>query len=361
MMTLNLNPTGANAQGAFAKAGAMRYNADMSWDILGHGWAADMLRRHIAAERLRHAYLFSGPNGVGRRMLALRFAQAINCTAPPEPGVPCGACRTCQQIDRMQQPDLIVVQSEGEGDSLKVDQVRELEHALALAPYESAYRVALLLRFEEATDGAQNALLKTLEEPNPRVVLLLTANEPENLKPTIASRCENLRLRPIPIEELARALRERENLPQEKAELIAHVAGGRPGIALRLTRDESLLAAREAWLEDFFRLLAESRRGRLKYSMRKIEKRPRDEVKSELREGLAYWLSLWRDVLLVASGSDAPLTNLDRAEQIRKLAEAAGEKKAAVLTRRLEHSFARLNTAHLQVLLDNLLLEWPRL
>ena len=122
--------------------------AGMGWDLIGHTWAADMLRQHIAADRLRHAYLFSGPQGVGRRTLALNFAQAINCPSPTAPGVPCGTCRTCQQIARMQQADLSIIQSEAEGESLKVDQVRDLQHALSLAPYESAYRVALLLRFE---------------------------------------------------------------------------------------------------------------------------------------------------------------------------------------------------------------------
>ena len=206
--------------------------AGMGWDILGHEWAAEMLQQHIAAGRLRHAYLFTGPQGVGRRTLALRFAQAVNCTNPSEAGIPCGQCRTCQQIERMQQSDLTIIQSDAEGESLKVDQVRDLQRALALAPYESTYRVALLMRFEEATEGAQNALLKTLEEPNPRVILLVTADDPDNLLLTIASRCELLRLRPMPLDELGKVLVERKGLDENKARLIAHVAGGRPGLRL---------------------------------------------------------------------------------------------------------------------------------
>lgn len=330
----------------------------MDWDILGHAWAANMLRQHIVTGGLRHAYLFSGPPGIGRRTLALRLAQAVNCTNPPEAGAPCGVCRTCQQIDRMQQADLTIVQSPAPGETLKVEQVRELQQALSLAPYESAYRIALLLRFDEATEGAQNALLKTLEEPNARVLMLLTANDPDNLLPTIRSRCEWLRLRPMSPRALAEVLTD-GGLEAEQARLIAHVAGGRPGYAQRLAEDGNLLASREEWIKDFFGLLASSRRGRLSYSESKSRKRDRAEAKQDLRDGLAHWLSLWRDVLLLAAGSPADLTNLDREKEIRHLAGSVSDAQAAGYISRLEHCFARINSANLQVMLDTLLLEWP--
>ncbi len=333
--------------------------ADMGWDLIGQAWAAQMLQQHIAADRLRHAYLFSGPRGVGRRTLALNFAQAINCITPTAPGIACGICRTCQQIARMQQADLNIMQSEAEGESLKVDQVRELQHSLSLAPYESMYRVALILRFEEATDGAQNALLKTLEEPNERVVLLVTADEPENLLPTIASRCELLRLRPLPLDELADALIKKKGINAESAKLIAHISGGRPGYALHLTEDESLLSARQDWLKDLVNLIGASRREKLAFSESKSRGHDRAEFKKCLREGLAHWLSLWRDVLLETSESSTELTNLDFSDQVSALAAKVDKRTAASSVANLEHAFARLSNANLQLMLDNLLLEWP--
>ena len=158
----------------------------MNWGMLGHEWAVDLLRQHVAQGRARHAYLFTGPQGVGRRTLALRLAQALNCQAPPAPGDPCGTCSSCVHLQAMQHPDLAVVRAEQEGGTLKVDQVRELQHALALSPYEARFRVALLLRFEEAHISAANALLKTLEEPAPQVVLMLTATSPESLSTVCA-------------------------------------------------------------------------------------------------------------------------------------------------------------------------------
>jgi len=195
--------------------------------MLGHQWAVSLLREHIARNRLRHAYLFTGPQGVGRRTLALRLSQAVNCLQPPEPGEPCGDCRACTLIGRMQHPDLAVVQAAQSGGTLKVDQIRELQGSLSLAPYEAQYRVALLLRFEEAHISAQNAFLKTLEEPPPRVILLVTAESPERLLPTVVSRCEVIRLRSLPVEEVCEGMQARWGLAADQARLLAHLSGGR--------------------------------------------------------------------------------------------------------------------------------------
>ena len=333
----------------------------MSWNLIGHDWAEEMLRQHITTGSLRHAYLFSGPRGVGRRTLALRFAQAINCPQPLAPGQPCGSCRICRQIESMQQADLNVLQAEQEGDTLKVDEVRDLQHMLSLAPYESNYRTALLLRFEEANESAQNALLKTLEEPNPRVVILVTADDPENLLPTIVSRCELLRLRPLPLEDLAAVLQEKQNLEAEKAALIAHIAAGRPGYALRLAQDESLLEARQGYMQDCLNLLGLKRIERMLFVEKLTRRRERAEAKRELREELSYWLSLWRDVLLTSYASQTPLANLDYQQDIMRIAGKTDAPKVTQVVADLEHAFVRLNTANLQVMLDNLLLGWPYL
>ena len=335
--------------------------AGMSWDLMGHDWAEKMLQQHIATGALRHAYLFSGPRGVGRRSMALRFAQAINCPEPESPGQPCLRCRTCEQIGRMQHLDLDVVQNDQEGDILKVDAIRALQHNLALAPYGSGTRIALLLRFEEANANAQNALLKTLEEPNPRVVLLLTADDTDNLQPTIPSRCEVLRLRPMAVNDLAEELTRRTGKPGDEVNRIAHFAGGRPGYALRLMNEPDLLERRAAWMDTLRTLQGSSRRERLMFYEKKYQKWDRSEVKKELFEALGFWLTFWRDVLLTASNSGTPLTNIDLLDDISALADMTGEAGAARLTGALEHAFVRLNHASLQVLLDNLMLGWPYL
>ena len=177
-----------------------------NWNLLGHEWAVDMLRQHVARGDIRHAYLLSGSPGIGKRTLALRLAQALNCEKPISAGTPCFTCRTCKQIDSMAHPDLTIIQAETEGGTLKVEQVRDIQRTLNLKPYQSQYRVAIFLRFHEANANAANALLKTLEEAPSHAILILTAENPEQLLPTINSRCEILRLRPLPIEAITNDL-----------------------------------------------------------------------------------------------------------------------------------------------------------
>ena len=203
---------------------------DKNWNLLGHEWAVEMLKQHLSRDSVRHAYLFSGPPGIGRRTLALRFAQALNCPNPVAPGEPCGKCKTCQQIERMQYADLAVIQAEKEGGTLKVEQIRAVRQSLVLKPYQGKYRVALFLRFQEANPNAANALLKTLEEAPAHVILILTADTAEQLLPTVVSRCEVLRLRPLPMDVVETYLKT-HGADESTARLLAHVSGGRPGYA----------------------------------------------------------------------------------------------------------------------------------
>ena len=130
------------------------------------------------------------------------------------------------------------------------------------------------------------------------------------------------------------------------------------GYAFRLVENEDLWLKREEWVKDFFTLLSANKRTRLAYSESKARGRERAEAKLDLRDGLSHWLSLWRDVLLLRTNSGTPLTNLDREDEVRQLAERVSEKQAAGFVRRLEHSFARIQGANLQLMLDNILLEW---
>ena len=325
-----------------------------NWNLLGHEWAVDMLRQHISRDALRHAYLFSGPPGLGRRTLALRLAQALNCTQPTAPGQPCGGvCRDCRQIELMRHPDLAIVQAETEGGTLKVDQVREVRRALALKPYQSKYRVALFLRFQEASEGAANALLKTLEEAPSYAVLILTADAPEQLLPTITSRCEVLRLRPLSIEAIETHLGSHGAEP-ERAHLIAHVSGGRPGYALQLLKDESALEFRGERLAELRQLLSSTRVQKFNYA----EKMAKD--KETMRRTLLVWLSYWRDVLLRASGAKTPIANIDQNETITLLADRLVLGRARHVVHYLELALQRLErNVNPRLLAEVLLLDLP--
>lgn len=327
----------------------------MDWGVVGHEWAARLLQGHIARQETRHAYLFTGPQGVGRRTLALRFAQALNCLQPPKPGEFCGVCRICKQTDAMQHSDLSVVQAEKEGGVLKVEQIRDVQHSLSLLPYEAHYRVALLLRFQDANPSAQNALLKTLEEAPQRVVLMLTADSAESLLPTIVSRCEVLRLRPMPLERLEAEL-VRQEVPREDARMLAHLAGGRLGYALQLRDSPGVMDQRRAFLEDLLNLLTESRRERFAYA----ESAYRD--KESLRQGFQVWLSFWRDLMLRVASPDLPLINLDLEDEIDRLARKVDLATARKQVTALEQGIARLDAnVNSRLLTEVLLMDWPKL
>jgi DNA polymerase-3 subunit delta' len=328
----------------------------MDWGLIGHTWAVDLLAQHIARGQERHAYLITGPQGVGRRTLALRFAQGLNCPTPAAPGKPCLTCPSCRRIEAMQHPDLAVVQSESEGETLRIDQVRELQHSLALAPYEARYRIALILRFEEAHPSAANAMLKTLEEPPPQVVVLLTARSVESVLPTIVSRCEVIRLRPLSLEQTAHGLETIRGLPHQQAELLAHISDGRPGYALRLFSNPQLLAQRAVYMQDLFQLLASTKRERFAFVVGRLN--DKDALLGELQ----LWLSFWRDVLILASGLGESITNVDYAEQLKQLAGQVGRSAAHDFVAAIENTLDRIDhNVNLRLALEVLVMDFPRI
>jgi DNA polymerase-3 subunit delta' len=253
----------------------------------------------------------------------------------------------------MRHPDLSIVQAETEGGTLKVDQVREVRRALALKPYQSSYRVALFLRFQEASEGAANALLKTLEEAPGYAVLVLTADAPEQLLPTITSRCEVLRLRPLAIETIQTHL-QAHGAEREQASLIAHICGGRPGYALQLLKNETALELRAERLADLGQLLASTRLLKFDYA----EKMAKD--KEAMRQTLLVWLSYWRDVLLRASGAKTPIANIDQNDTIASLADRLGLGNARRVVQDLELALKRLErNVNPRLLAEVLLLDLP--
>jgi DNA polymerase-3 subunit delta' len=256
----------------------------------------------------------------------------------------------------MHHPDLIVVQAEQEGKTLKIDQVRELQHTLSLAPYEARHRVALILRFEEAHSGAANAMLKTLEEPPDHVVIILTANSAENLLPTIVSRCEVLRLRTLSMDETARGLQALRGVPEEISERLAHISDGRPGYAIRLFEEPSLLEQRQSWLDDLIQLLATSRRERFAFVKGVVDD------KEGLRDELQVWLTFWRDVLISASGMSGSITNVDYSDQIQKLVAVTDLNTAHFQVNAVERTIEHIDhNVNARLALEVLLMDFPKM
>jgi DNA polymerase-3 subunit delta' len=277
-------------------------------------------------------------------------AQALNCDGQP---VPCGQCRACKLITAGKYPDLHLVAPEG--NALKIDQVRALQHDLALSPVEGRFRVAILEGMEKATAEASNALLKTLEEPPPHVALVLIAPEAEALLPTIVSRCQPIALRPLSIEAVQEALIERWSVNRERAEKLAHLSGGRLGWAVMAAQDESVLARRAQLLDDLMQLIEQGRVERFAYA----EEMAADSATA--REALRLWQTWWRDVMLLTSGSDATLTNSDRIDALRRHAAQFSVEQARKAAVGIAQTLWQLDhNANARLALEVLMLDLPK-
>lgn len=334
----------------------------MDWKIHGHEWASQILQKHIAHNNVRHAYLFSGPPGIGRRSLAIRFAQALNCIQPPVSGEPCGECRLCKQIEKLQQVDLTTTQSIEDSNTIKVEQIRELQNSLSLAPYEAKYRVAFLLNFQEATPNAQNALLKTLEEAPPKVILILTADSVENLLPTIVSRCEILRLRPLSMELCTKVLNKQWQIPLEMANELAHLTAGKVGQAVRYHQDPDQLEILHHLVQDAYNLLGGSIQTRFEYADQLADLKRKNVTRESIGLMLQTWLSLWRDFYICASGSDMPLTYINFQSLSQKTAKRLDHNLIHRQLLRLESAITQLDqNLNSRLLIENILLDWPNL
>ncbi|HKW23793.1 MAG TPA: DNA polymerase III subunit delta', partial [Ktedonobacterales bacterium] len=187
-------------------------------EIIGHRQAQELLQRAVLGGMVSHAYLLTGPDQIGKTTLALTFAQLLQCSgrAPDDPE-PCGTCSSCRKIAHGTHPDVSLLEPPSGKQWYAVEQVRDLLHTAYLAPYEGRWRIFVLPNVEHMRAESVNALLKTLEEPPPNVVLLLTSAEPDQLLPTVISRCQMVPLHPLPPDEIARALVERWDAAPEEA------------------------------------------------------------------------------------------------------------------------------------------------
>jgi DNA polymerase-3 subunit delta' len=320
--------------------------------IWGQSGAIQTLRQALMHARLAHAYVLAGPDGVGKRLTALTLAKAMNCLAPPEPGEACEECASCLKINSANHAD--VVQIEPDGDFIKIDQVRELQRQLRFRPLEGGRRVCILDSADRLNEPAANALLKTLEEPPAETHLFLVTARPHRLLPTILSRCQWVKFKPLSRSHLAQVLRSVSSLSAEQALFYASLSGGSVSQALSLA-DRVDFEKRLAWLETFA--------GLFQKSPAEIFEICGQTGKEE--EGLPDLLEVWkfwvRDLLVckaLPEGKEDRFINHDRMNEIRAQAPNFSFEQLQDFYRRLAESQRSLSLrVNRQAVLETLMLE----
>ncbi|MDX1991416.1 MAG: DNA polymerase III subunit [bacterium] len=331
-------------------------NPDHPWPVFGHDWAVQHLRQSLRHNRVRHAYLFTGAQSIGKNTLAHTFAMALNCLAEDVNARPCGVCRSCKLIQSGNHPDLLYSELDPSTGTLKIETLRSLMSRIAMKPYEGRYRIAILQDFDNARPQAQDALLKTLEEPPPYVVLILLASSLETVLSTIISRSQVLPLRPVSVQNCEDVLVTRYGSEMEKATLLARLSGGRIGWAIDAAQNPETLDQRGQALDLLETALKSNRAVRFKLA----EDLGRD--KRSLQTLLEVWLTYWRDLLLLAEESPIKPCNSDREIQMQQLLYLMDAEEALRATKATQATLDMLpRNVNTRLALEVMFLDYPNL
>lgn len=265
-------------------------------DILGHSVPIKWLRQAIQTDHVAHAYLFVGEEAIGKKLTAVRMAQAMNCdNAHASSDIDsCGSCRSCRQTENETHPDVLFIrpdQGQGQNPQIKIERVREIEHHVIYRPLIGLRKICIIDEADRMTVGAANALLKTLEEPPDHCLFLLTTSRPSSLLPTITSRCLIVRFSPLSPAQVKAFLMNQKNLQESEAQFISVLTSGRVGEAVQFDLEEAI-----ARKETFLPLLS----GHALRSIPELLDTAETLSKSgQAKEALSWFFYLVRDLILV--------------------------------------------------------------
>ena len=321
-------------------------------DIVGHQKQLASLKWALAEDRLHHAYLFLGPEGVGKRTLALSLAMAIQCLEESHDF--CGGCPKCLQIKSENHPDVRLVGPLAGKKEITIQQVRELERELSFRAFSGRKKIAIIDPAHLMNFSAQNALLKTLEEPPRDSLLILISTSVGGLLPTVLSRCLRLSFAVLPVEDVVDFLVSQKGMKREEAGLSAAMSMGSLGKALS-PEIEELAQRRKVWVEEIAVLTRGDHRGWMALAERLARDRE-DSMK------FLEWVEGWyRDLLIYrVTGSGQALSNIDMARIVGEQADHHSLEQILFLLSEASRTAARIRrNVNRRMALENFLMKVP--
>ena len=305
-------------------------------DIIGHEQIIEHLQNAIGMDKVSHAYIINGPDKSGKMMLAEAFAMALQCEKHGKEA--CMECHSCRQALGHNQPDIIYVNHE-KPNTISVDDIRtQVNNDIDVKPYSSEHKIYIIDEAEKMNQQAQNALLKTIEEPPAYVVILLLTTNADSFLPTINSRCITLDLKAVPNEKIKSYLMEHCQIPDYQAEVCTAFAQGNVGKAIKLASSESFNEIKNSALQ-LIRRLKEIDLYEMMEAVKQIS-----EYKLEINDYFDIMMIWYRDVLLYKATADVNhLVFRDEIYDIKKSASKSSYEGIEQILEALEKAKVRLN------------------
>lgn len=269
-------------------------------DIKGNSTSIKYLKRCLATERTHNSYLFSGPSGVGKALTAKAFVGSLVCKNKREEYIACGECSSCKRIDMNEHPDVIWIEPE-KNCNIKIDEIRSAKEALSLKPYEAPLSVCVIVEAHRMTVEASNALLKLLEDPPGKAILLLITNKKELILPTVISRCSEVRFSSLPIKDVKEIICRNTGINDKEAEFLSYFSGGAPGKALEMIEND--VVNRKNEIIKFYKKILTSKNE----WCNNWDK----EDKDSLLEDIEILIMFFRDIVMLKEGNEDILLDKD--------------------------------------------------
>lgn len=281
--------------------------------IIGHQKQWQYLAGLAELDKVPHALLFSGQEKLGKRTLALEFVKLLNCEAPDFSKIPCQSCRSCLNIQKNQSADFLLIKPENK--EIQIGQTRDLVWKLSLKSYSANFKSAVIDQAHAMNQEAQTGLLKTLEEPRGKTVLILISEYPRTLFPTILSRVQEIKFFPVKRAEIENYLEEKKIKKEESGDLMEFFLG-KPGEIIDFLADPQKLKQRKVVLSSFIKILNSPLALRFQYVKKLVDD------SQNLKEVLQSWLFYFRDLLIsriIGSRDPDSLTNNYSAEKLKNI------------------------------------------